>query len=73
VEVEVRQRAQNDGTVGTLVSALLASDGLDLKSAPTVRRASSQGSIQDHGYDSRMNEWSKYELAASHIASVLPF
>ena len=64
-ELEVR-------TVGAVIDAVLAPDGLDLQSAPAVREASRQGSAQGHGDDERVNEWNKHELAASHIASALP-
>ena len=60
-------------TVGAVIDAVLAHDGLDLQSASAMRGAIRQGSIQDHGDDERVNEWNKHELAASHIASALPF
>ena len=59
--------------MGAVIDAVLALDGLDLQSASAVLGASREGSSQDHADDERVNEWNKHELAASRIASALPF
>ena len=68
-----QRRGAEVRTVGAVMDVVLACDGLDVQSASAVRGASRESSIQDHGDDERVNEWNKHELAASRIASALPF
>ena len=70
---QLKKRRGQWGTVGAVLSAVLAPDGLDLRSG-SAERGASQGSAQHRlGSDERMHEWNKHEWAASHIAAALPF